>query len=188
MSDNHKRPLLAFVLVALACSLIIANGVRTQAVVSAVHTGAQHLVAGVELVLTDEAHKPARASRTAPELTPVGPVEVAAQQLFGGGPSVQPDGHRNTHVQKTKAHHTHSRSQEKQRGHSDRAHGRGHGHDKLPGKGHAKKLDEVLDEVLDKIPGKVLDKVHTKSHGKAHTKSHGKSHTKSHGKSRGKGH
>ena len=186
MSADHKRPLLAFVLVALVCSMIIANGVRTQAdVVSVVRASAQHLVAGVEFVVTDAPRERAPISDSEPELTPVGPVEVAAQQVFGGGHSVSPSRHRTTKRQ-AKAH-AHSRSREEPRGHPalgrTHDHGQGHskGHDqspaKKPGKGHD------LNKGLVTSHGKA----HTKSHGKGHAKSHGKAHGKAHAKSHGKG-
>ncbi|HEU4812393.1 MAG TPA: hypothetical protein VFT00_09650 [Nocardioides sp.] len=165
MSANHKRPLLAFVLVALACSLIVANGIRSQAVVvSVVRAGAQQLVAGVELVLTDEPRE-STADDAEPEVTPVGPVQVAAQQVFGGAHFVPPAPHRTTTRHHAKVHHTHARNRGKQHGHAapDRAHGKSH--HQQPGKLHGKKL-----------------------HGKDHTKKLGKGHTKDHGKSNGKGH
>lgn len=155
MSANHKRPLLAFVLVALACSMIIANGIRTQAVVSAIRAGAQHLVTGVELVVSDA---PAEAATidSEPEVTPIGSVEVAAQQVFGGGHPVAPVRHRTAKRHPGKVHHAHSRTQGKQHGHSAPA--RDHGH----GKGHSK--------AHGKRPGKDLEKGLAKSAGQGHAK------------------
>ncbi len=51
MSAEHKRPLLAFAIVAIACMLILANAVRSQAVRSYLRDGAHRVAAGVELAL-----------------------------------------------------------------------------------------------------------------------------------------
>lgn len=80
MSDNHKRPLFAFVVVAIACGLIIANGVRTEALVGLLRAGAQHVVAGVPFV-PDAPHRttvPARAAAAepAPVVSPAAPTTV----------------------------------------------------------------------------------------------------------------
>ena len=159
MSANHKRPLLAFVLVALACSMIIANGLRSQAVVSMVRAGAQHLVAGFDLVVADASAEPAVASDDSePDLTPVGPVEVAAQRVFGGGRSLAPAGHTTGDGQQAKAHRTHG-SHPTRHGHP--AHGQARGHGRDHAKSHADKLG----------------KSDSKGHGRSHRRGHGKSHT-----------
>jgi hypothetical protein len=159
VSTNHKRPLFAFFLVALACSMIIANGVRSQAVVSVVRAGAQRLVAGIELVVTDAPPEPP-ASDAQPELTPVGSVEVAAQQVFGGGQSVPPVRHRTTGGHRAKAHHAHAhaRSLVKQHGHSTRSRGHAPGNGKAHHRAHGKKA------------GKGHHRAHAKRNGWGHTK------------------
>lgn len=59
MSADHRRPLFAFVLVLVVCVIIMVNGLKGQAVVSALRTGAGHVVEGVELVTTrgDHGHR-----------------------------------------------------------------------------------------------------------------------------------
>ncbi|GAB3769008.1 hypothetical protein FB382_002578 [Nocardioides ginsengisegetis] len=42
MSDQHKLPLYAFVILAIACSLIVANGLRSPALRGFVHVTTQH--------------------------------------------------------------------------------------------------------------------------------------------------
>jgi len=56
MSADHRRPLFAFVLVLVVCVIIMVNGLKGQAVVVALRTGAGHVVRGVELVATRGDH------------------------------------------------------------------------------------------------------------------------------------
>lgn len=195
MSANHKRPLLAFVLVALACSMIIANGVRSQAVVTVVRAGAQHLVSGVELVVADAPREPA-ALEAEPQLTPLGSVEVAAQQVFGGGHTVPRAAHETTREHHPKVDRDHSRSRETPHGHG-KGHAKGHAKSdgKKPGKGHLKDRTKGLVDHPGKGGGKKPGKGHVTDHvtslldslGKRLAKGHDKGHDKGHGKGHGKG-
>lgn len=63
MSADHKRPLLAFVLVTIACLLIVVNAARSEALRSALHHGADRVAAGVRLALEDD---PAPVEATVP--------------------------------------------------------------------------------------------------------------------------
>jgi hypothetical protein len=62
VSADHKRPLLAFVLVTIACMLIVVNAARSQAVRSVVHHGADRVAAGVRLALEDDDPAPVAAA------------------------------------------------------------------------------------------------------------------------------
>lgn len=191
MSANHKRPLFAFVLLALACSMIMANGIRSQAVVSVVRAGAQHLVAGVELFVTDASAEPAP-SDSEPELTPVGPVEVAAQQVFGVGHSEPEAGHLTTRGLQATAPHTHSRSPSPgtQHGHPavDRAHGHAHENGKGQVKSHGIKRGVDHTWIHGKGHGMKPGIDRTRIHGKGHGMKLGIDRTRSHGKSHARGH
>ncbi len=63
MSVDHKRPLFAFVIVAIACAVIVANGIRSEAFVAMMRIGASHIVAGI--VLEPARDQPQRPSPTA---------------------------------------------------------------------------------------------------------------------------
>ncbi len=66
MSADHKRPLLAFLLVAIACALIVANAARSNAMRSFVHHGVHRVVAGAELALQHDEHDRAPATVVVP--------------------------------------------------------------------------------------------------------------------------
>ena len=56
MSADHKRPLFAFVVIAVMCVLIIANAIRSEAVVGILQHGGARVVAGVEFISTGTVH------------------------------------------------------------------------------------------------------------------------------------
>ena len=91
MSADHKRPLFAFVLVMLACVLIIANGLRSEAFVGMLRARADRVVAGVQLVPVPLA--PVRAPHRQPTEPPVldGPASTAstAADTGSGGSAPQ---------------------------------------------------------------------------------------------------
>ena len=50
MPGQHKRPLLAFVVVAIVCGVVVASALRSDAVVSLLRTAADNVVAGTSLL------------------------------------------------------------------------------------------------------------------------------------------
>ncbi|MFC4786889.1 hypothetical protein ACT8ZV_20605 [Nocardioides sp. MAHUQ-72] len=102
MSADHKRPLLAFVIVALLCALIIADSIRSQAVVGYLRAGAVRVVQGVELaplptghhfVRTPAASAPVAAeppSALATTATPIVPGPLPSASAPGSQPGAQP--------------------------------------------------------------------------------------------------
>jgi hypothetical protein len=77
MSADHKRPLYAFVIVAIMCALIIANALRSQAVMGVLQAGAAQVVHGTELHPQDAHRQPGRPVE-APVLTVPAPVAPTA--------------------------------------------------------------------------------------------------------------
>ncbi len=58
MSADHKRPLYAFVIVAIMCALIIANALRSQAVMGVLQAGVAPVVPGLQLHHREPAEPP----------------------------------------------------------------------------------------------------------------------------------
>jgi hypothetical protein len=59
VSADHKRPLFAFVLLTIACLLIVVTGARSEAVHEVLDSGAHRVVAGVRLALDHDRRDPA---------------------------------------------------------------------------------------------------------------------------------
>ena len=78
MSLEHKRPLFAFAVVVIACVVILANAIRSEALVSFLRSGASHVAAG--LPFGETAHEPGRrGTRAVPAAPSVPGVEVAVE-------------------------------------------------------------------------------------------------------------
>ena len=75
MSADHKRPLFAFVVIAVMCVLIIANAIRSEAVVGILQHGGWRVVAGVEFISIGTVHD---RGRQRPEADPPFPVTTRA--------------------------------------------------------------------------------------------------------------
>ncbi len=91
MSVDHKRPLLAFAVVTIACVVILVNAVRSEAFVSLLRAETSHVVAGLGLAPAD--HRPAHRLEREPEAALlVDAPEVVAPVQHRTGP--RPAGHR----------------------------------------------------------------------------------------------
>lgn len=134
MSVDHKRPLLAFAVVTVACIVILANAVRSEAFVSVLRSEASHVVSGLGLAPADHrpGHRldgtPQAAVVDAPEVT--APARRAAPAALHGVP---PRGHRESaHVVRDDHAHGHAQHAGGHRGDPDarlaHAQTRGHGH------------------------------------------------------------
>lgn len=94
MSADHKRPLIAFVIVAFLCALIIADTMRSQAVVGLLRPGQHRVVAGEELAPLTPGHQLGREPQV-PVIAPAAPATTGASEVGtqGGDPgSDQGDG------------------------------------------------------------------------------------------------
>ncbi|MBB6626729.1 hypothetical protein H5V45_05265 [Nocardioides sp. KIGAM211] len=138
---DHRRPLVAFVIVALACGLIVANGLRSQAVVGFLHRGVQHVVAGTPLQPAPAPAAPAAPAHPRSTATSGAPSRARVAAV----PAVRTSGHAGPRVHHPRGsahvgrgHHArlhpspgHGRGHEHGshgRGHAHGAHGHGHGH------------------------------------------------------------
>ena len=146
MSVDHKRPLVAFAVVTVACIVILANAVRSEAFVSALRSEASHVVSGLSLAPAD--HGAGRPERT-PEAVPlvdaprVAPVQRAQRPAPAALHGVLPRGHRE-HAHLAGSDHAHAqhagRHAGDQNGHrahgAGQAHGQHRGHGNHPGADH----------------------------------------------------
>jgi len=69
VSVDHKRPLLAFAVVTVACIVIMVNAVRSDAFVSVLRSQASHVVSGLGRAPAD--HRPGRRLEWTPEAVPL---------------------------------------------------------------------------------------------------------------------
>ncbi|NYD42572.1 hypothetical protein [Nocardioides panaciterrulae] len=96
MSADHKRPLYAFVLVAIICALIIANALRSQAVVGVLQADVARVLPGVELqhrvpaeppLLAVPAPAPPAPASPAPAASSASSSSAAGSSATGGSPA-----------------------------------------------------------------------------------------------------
>ncbi len=160
---EHKRPLLAFVVVTLVCGVVVASALRSDAVLSLLRTAAGNVVAGTSLV-----HHPT----SEPSL-------MSAAGREDGPPDVIP-GHAFGHDKgkahgEARGHHGHDRS-----GTKAAAGGRTH-----PGGSGANSGDRVTGHARSHLGGHATGHIKGKAQGKAkgHHKAHGgkqKGHARAH--------
>ena len=161
MPGQHKRPLLAFVVVALVCGVVIAQAVRSDAVMSLLRTAAGNVVSGSSLV-----HHPASESPLVDttEVGSSGPPHVIPGYAFG---------------------HDKGKAQGRARGHERAGSAALPGAGASPRQGGASSLDGVTGHARSHLGGQAKGHTKDKAQGKAkgHHKAHGgnqKGHARAH--------
>lgn len=164
MSVDHKRPLFAFAIVAIACAVIIVNGIRSEAFVAIMRTGASHIVAG--MVLEPVRHRPQHTTAAAPAPASVDRSSAPPAPVVSRHPVVSRSGGRQATVTTANPSSGH-----RVPGSREHASGRGRGHHDGP------------------EPGRAQGRQHEnqgRSHGRGHQQ-HARSHGQGQGHDQGRG-
>lgn len=168
MSVDHKRPLFAFVIVAIACAVIIANGIRSEAFVAMMRTGASHIVAG--MVLEPARHRPQHTTAAAP-----GPTHVDRSSATSAPPA--PVVSRHPVVSRSGGRHAAVTAGHRASGH----HASGH-----HASGHERSHHDGAQHGRDHDPQHEQREQQGRSHGRGHEQ-HGRSHDQGRGYGYGHG-
>lgn len=125
MSVDHKRPLLAFAVVTIACAVILVNAVRSEAFVSLLRAETSHVVAGLGLAPAD--HRPAHRLEGEPETARLVDASAVVAAVQHPRPA-QPQAHRaSTALPGVPARPVHGAHED--HAHEHGKHARGHGGD-----------------------------------------------------------
>ena len=120
MSVDHKRPLLAFAVVTIACVVILVNAVRSEAFVSLLRAETSHVVAGLGLAPAD--HRPGHRLGREPEAARLVDVPVVVAPLREAHPA-RPRAHQAPAALRGVPPRAHG--EPGLRAHKDHAHGHG---------------------------------------------------------------
>lgn len=165
VNDEHKLPLIAFVLVAIVSAVVLASSARGQALVAVAQARVVEVVSAVLLEPDATASRVGTPSAAPSGVEPAAVVEPAAAVE----PASEPASPRAGRVTSTP-------------GHQPRVHGQARGHDKVHEHGQARGHDKAHGP--DRAHG------HGTGHGKArgHDKAHGQGHGKARGHDKAHGH